>query len=111
RSQTITHTPPHHPHLRSFPTRRSSDLYGYPSYYGGYYRSYYGGYGGYYGYRFARRPSSIVLARAKKNSAIALATLKMRRVHGTAFASSTATSPRAHPPKRIQGRFATVAAR
>src|SRR5262249_39890414 len=85
--------------------------YGYPSYYGGYYRSYYGGYGGYYGYRFARRPSSIVLARAKKNSAIALATLKMRRVHGTAFASSTATSPRAHPPKRIQGRFATVAAR
>ena len=87
--------------------------YGYPSYaYGGYSRPYYGGYyGGYYGYRFARRSSSIVLARAKKNSAIALATPKMRRVHGTAFASSTATSPRAHPPKRIQGRFATVAAR
>jgi len=85
--------------------------YGYPSYYGGYSRSYYGGYGGYYGYRFARRSSSIVLAHAKKNSAIALATPKMRRVHGTAFASSTATSPRAHPPKRIQGRFATVAAR
>jgi len=86
--------------------------YGYPSYYGGYYRSYYGGYyGGYYGYRFARRPSSTMLARAKKNSAIALASAKVRRVHGTAFASATATSPRAHAPKRVQGRFAAVAAR
>ena len=86
--------------------------YGYPSHYGGYYRSYYGGYyGGYYGYRFARRPSSTMLARAKKNSAIALASAKVRRVHGTAFASATATSPRAHAPKRVQGRFAAVAAR
>ncbi|MBV8319933.1 MAG: hypothetical protein JO049_04575, partial [Hyphomicrobiales bacterium] len=78
--------------------------YGYPSYYGGY-GGYYGGYGGYYGgyygYRIARRSSSIVLARAKKNSEIALAGAKMRRVHGgTLLASSTATSPRHHPPKR-----------
>jgi hypothetical protein len=86
--------------------------YGYPSYYGGYYRSYYGGYGGYYGYRFARRPSSIMLARAKKNSAIALATPKMRRVHGVAsLANSRATSSRTHPAQRIQGRLATVATR
>src|SRR5262245_10695829 len=87
--------------------------YGYPSYsYGGYYggyRGYYGGYGGYYGYRFPRRPASIVLARAKKNSAIALASAKMRRVHGVAsLASSRATSPRAHPPQQVQGRFATA---
>ena len=84
--------------------------YGYPSYYGGYggYGGYYGGYSPYYGYRLARRSSSIVLARAKKNSEIALAGAKMRRVHGVAsVASSTATSSRTHPPKRVQGRFAT----
>jgi hypothetical protein len=88
--------------------------YGYPSYYGGYggYGGYYGGYGGYYrpyyAYRFARRSSPIVLARAKKNSAIALAGAKIRHVHGVAsLASSTATSSRTHPPKRVQGRFAT----
>ena len=75
--------------------------YGYPSYYGG-------GYSPYYGYRLARRSSSIVLARAKKNSEIALAGAKIRRVHGVAsVASSTATSSRTHPPKRVQGRFAT----
>jgi hypothetical protein len=86
--------------------------YGYPSYYGGYggyYRPYYGGYyGGYYGYRIARRSSSIMLAGAKKHSAIALASAKIRRAKGGALlASSAATSPRAHPPKRVQGRFAT----
>jgi hypothetical protein len=84
--------------------------YGYPSYYGGYggYGGYYGGYSPYYGYRLARRSSSIVLARAKKNSEIALAGAKIRRVHGVAsVASSTATSSRTHPPKRVQGRFAT----
>src|ERR1700730_6595941 len=86
--------------------------YGYPAYsYGGYYGGYggyYGGYSPYYGYRIARRSSAIVLARAKKNSEIALAGAKMRRVHGGASgASSTATSSRAHPPKRVQGRFAT----
>ena len=88
--------------------------YGYPSYYGGYggyyggYGGYYGGYSPYYGYRVARRSSSIVLARAKKNSEIALAGAKIRRVHGVAsVASSTATSSRTHPPKRVQGRFAT----
>src|SRR5215467_3202171 len=93
--------------------------YGYPAYgygygfrsyyYGGYYRPYYGGY---YGYRIARRSSSIMLAGAKKHSAIALASAKIRRVNGVAsLASSTATSPRAHPPKRIQGRFVSLAAR
>src|SRR6476620_10514069 len=85
--------------------------YGYPSYYGGYYGGYggyYGGYGGYYGYRVARRSSSIVLARAKKNSEIALAGAKIRRVHGVAsLAGSTTASSRTHPPKRVQGRFAT----
>jgi hypothetical protein len=84
--------------------------YGYPSYYGGYggYGGYYGGYSPYYGYRVARRSSPIVLARAKKNSEIALAGAKMHRVHGVAsVASSTATSSRTHPPKRVQGRFAT----
>ena len=84
--------------------------YGYPSYYGGYggYGGYYGGYSPYYGYRLSRRSSSIVLARAKKNSEIALAGAKIRRVHGVAsVASSTATSSRTHPPKRVQGRFAT----
>jgi hypothetical protein len=88
--------------------------YAYPSYYyGGYYRPYYGGYyGGYYGYRVARRSSSIMLAGAKKHSAIALAGAKIRRVNGGALlASSTAPSPRAHPPKRIQGHFASLAAR
>jgi hypothetical protein len=84
--------------------------YGYPAYgyaspsyyYGGYYRPYYGGYyGGYYGYRIARRSSSTMLAGVKKHSAIALAGVKMRRVNGgTLLASSTATSPRHHPPKR-----------
>ena len=90
--------------------------YGYPAYsygvyYGGY-GGYYGGYGGYYGYRVARRSSSIVLARAKRNSEIVLAGAKMRRVHGVAsVASSTATSSRTHPPKRTEGRFASVGAR
>jgi hypothetical protein len=88
--------------------------YGYASpsyYYGGYSRPYYGGYyGGYYGYRIARRSSSVMLAGAKKNSAITLAGAKIRRVNGGALlASSAATPPRAHPPKRIQGRFATGA--
>jgi hypothetical protein len=84
--------------------------YAYPSYYyGGYSRPYYGGYyGGYYGYRIARRSSSVMLAGAKKNSAITWAGAKIRRVHGVAsLASSTATSSRTHPPKRVQGRFAT----
>ena len=87
--------------------------YGYPYGYGGYYRPYYGGYyAGSYGYRVARLSSSIVLARAKKHSEIALAGAKMRRVHGVAsVASSTATSSRTHPPKRIEGRFASVGAR
>ena len=90
--------------------------YSYGGYYGGY-GGYYGGYSPYYGYRVARRSSSIVLARAKspivlarakKNSEIALAGAKIRRVHGVAsVASSTATSSRTHPPKRVQGRFAT----
>ena len=70
-----------------------------------------------YGYRIARRSSAIVLARAKspivlarakKNSEIALAGAKIRRVHGVAsLASSTASSSRTHPPKRVQGRLAT----
>ena len=91
-------------------------IYSYPSYYGGY-GGYYGGYSPYYGYRVARRSSAIVLARAKspivlarakKNSEIALAGAKIRNVHGVAsLASSTATSSRTHPPKRVQGRFAT----
>ena len=93
--------------------------YSYGGYYGGYggYGGYYGGYSPYYGYRVARRSSAIVLARAKspivlarakKNSEIALAGAKIRRVHGVAsLASSTATSSRTHPPKRVQGRFAT----
>ncbi len=85
--------------------------YAYPSYgYGGYYpyRAYYGGYyQPYYGYRIARRSSSITLAGAKKNSAITLAGAKIRRVNGALLASSAATSARTHPPKRIQGRFAT----
>src|SRR6516164_4317891 len=79
--------------------------YGYPAY----------GYGyGYpaYGYRIARRSSSIMLAGAKKHSATALAGAKIRRVNGGALlASSTPTSPRAHPPKRVQGRLASLAAR
>src|SRR6266700_4177373 len=88
--------------------------YAYPSYsYGGYYpyRAFYGGYyQPYYGYRVARRSSSITLAGAKKNSAITLAGAKIRRVNGGALlASSVATSARTHPPKRIQGRFATGA--
>src|SRR5215467_2285571 len=86
--------------------------YAYPSYYyGGYSRPYYGGYyGGYYGYRIARRSSSVMLAGAKKNSGITLAGAKIRRADGGALlASSAATPPRAHPPKRIQGRFATGA--
>src|SRR5262249_3785522 len=76
--------------------------YGYPSYYYSGYRPYYGGYyGGYYGYRIARRSSSIMLAGAKKHSAITLAGAKIRRVNGGALlASSTATPPRAHLPKR-----------
>jgi hypothetical protein len=76
--------------------------YGYPYGYGGYYRPYYGGYyGGYYGYRIVRRSSSVMLAGAKKHSAITLAGAKIRRVNGGALlASSTATSPRAHLPKR-----------
>jgi hypothetical protein len=95
--------------------------YGYPAYsYGGYYGGYggyYGGYSPYYGYRVARRSSAIVLARAKspivlahakKNSEIAVAGAKIRRVPGVAsLASSTASSSRTHPPKRVQGRFAT----
>jgi hypothetical protein len=91
--------------------------YGYPAYGYGYPAYSYGGYGGYYGYRVARRSSAIVLARAKspivlarakKNSEIAVAGAKIRRVHGVAsVASSTATSSRTHPPKRVQGRFAT----
>src|SRR5262249_39746263 len=100
--------------------------YGYPAYgygyaspsyyyggYGGYYRPYYGGYyGGYYGYRVARRSSSIMLASTKKHSATTLAGAKIRRVNGGALlASSTPTSPRNHPPKRIQGRFVSLAAR
>jgi len=92
--------------------------YGYPSYYGGYggyggyYRPYYGGYYGSYGYRIARRSSSIMLAGAKKHSATTLAGAKIRRVKGgVLLASSTPTSPRAHPPKRIQGRFTSLAAR
>src|SRR5262252_8412026 len=100
--------------------------YGYPAYgygyaspsyyyggYGGYYRPYYGAYyGSYYGYRIARRSSSIMLAGAKKHSATTLAGAKIRRVNsGALLASSTPTSPRAHPPKRIQGRFVSVAAR
>src|SRR6516162_6528425 len=92
--------------------------YGYASYYGGYggyggyYRPYYGGYYGSYGYRIARRSSSIMLAGAKKHSATALAGAKIRRVKGgVLLASSTPTSPRAHPPTRIQGRFTSLAAR
>ena len=99
--------------------------YGYPAYgygyaspsyyyggYGGYYRPYYGGYYGSYGYRIARRSSSIMVAGAKKHSATTLAGAKIRRVNGGALlASSTPTSPRAHPPKRIQGRFVSLAAR
>src|SRR5262249_20707219 len=87
--------------------------YGYPYEYGGYYRPYYGGYyGGYYGYRGARRASSIMLSGAKKKSAIAFAGAKNPRVHrGGLLCKSTPTSPRAHPPKRIQGRFASLAAR
>jgi hypothetical protein len=86
--------------------------YAYPSYsYGGYYRPYYRAYASYrpyVGYRVARRSSSIALAGAKKNSAVTLAGAKIRHVNGVALlASSTATSPRTRPPKRIQGRFAT----
>jgi hypothetical protein len=87
--------------------------YGYPYapsyYYGGYYRAY-ASYRPYVGYRVARRSSAIALASARKNSAIALAGARIRHVHGVAsLASSTATSPSAHPPKRVQRRFASPA--
>jgi hypothetical protein len=89
--------------------------YGYPSYYGGYYRPYYrpyyrtwASYRPSVGYQVARRSSPVALASAKKNSAITLAGAKMHRVNGAALlASSPAPSPRAHAPKRVQGRFAT----
>jgi hypothetical protein len=85
--------------------------YGYPSYYGGYYRPYYRAWASYrpsVGYQVARRSSPVALASAKKNSAITLAGAKMHRVNGAALlASSPAPSPRAHAPKRVQGRFAT----
>jgi hypothetical protein len=93
--------------------------YGYPAYgyayrsyyYGGYYRPYWRAYASYrpsVGYRVARRSSPVALASARKNSAIASAGAKMHRVNGSALlASSPAPSPRAHAPKRVQGRFAT----
>jgi hypothetical protein len=89
--------------------------YGYPSYYGGYYRPFYrpyyrawASYRPSIGYRVARRSSPVALASARKNSAIALAGAKMHRVNGSALlASSPVPSPRAHAPKRVQGRFAT----
>jgi hypothetical protein len=82
--------------------------YSYPAYGYGYgYPAYGYGYSA-YSIVLARAKSPIVLARAKKNSEIALAGAKIRRVHGVAsVASSTATSSRTHPPKRVQGRFAT----
>jgi hypothetical protein len=97
--------------------------YGYPSYgytypsyyYGGYYRPYYRAWASYrpnVGYRVARRSSPIALASAKKNSAITLAGAKTHRVNGAGLlVSSPAPSPRAHAPKRVQGRFATGMAR
>jgi hypothetical protein len=86
--------------------------YTYPSYYyGGYYRPYYRAWASYrpnVGYRVARRSSPIALASAKKNSAITLAGAKTHRVNGAGLlVSSPAPSPRAHAPKRVQGRFAT----
>jgi hypothetical protein len=90
--------------------------YTYPSYYyGGYYRPYYRAWASYrpnVGYRVARRSSPIALASAKKNSAITLAGAKTHRVNGAGLlVSSPAPSPRAHAPKRVQGRFATGMAR
>jgi hypothetical protein len=90
--------------------------YTYPSYYyGGYYRPYYRAWASYrpnVGYRVARRSSPIALASAKKNSAITLAGTQTRRVNGAGLlVSSPAPSPRAHTPKRVQGRFATGMAR
>jgi hypothetical protein len=86
--------------------------YGYSSYsYGGYYRPYYRAWASYrpsVGYRVARRSSPIALASAKKNSVITLAGAKTRRVNGAGLLVSSPTpSPRAHAPKRVQGRFAT----
>ncbi|HEY6705569.1 MAG TPA: hypothetical protein VI010_15850 [Xanthobacteraceae bacterium] len=86
--------------------------YTYPSYYyGGYYRPYYRAWASYrpsVGYRVARRSSPVALASAKKNSVITLAGAQTPRVNGAGLlVSSPAPSPRAHAPKRVQGRFAT----